>query len=221
MVDDQGRAHFGYNQGGEWVDDNLHTILGAHAYLLHTGDVPFVRQILPALERMLAYFVRRRNEQGLFKLDNVGAHWYYDAINTSGVNGYYNAFFYKAACDLAEMEMAAGRPAKAAEYRELADSIQTAFQRVFWRDLPGGPRFVDWIDARGNEVAYFCDLCQWPPIAVGLATPEQGARSSPRRMPGSPNWNASLATRVTPACPRCGPCRRRSIRILGRNSART
>ena len=31
-LDEQGRAHFGYNQGGEWVDDNLHTIIG-HALL--------------------------------------------------------------------------------------------------------------------------------------------------------------------------------------------
>ncbi|MBI5395702.1 MAG: hypothetical protein HZA91_10435 [Verrucomicrobia bacterium] len=177
VVDDKGRAHFGYNQGGEWVDDNLHTIIGTRAYLLHSGDLAFVRQNLPALERMLAYFVKRRNDQGLFKMDSVGAHWYYDAIKTSGVNGYYNAFFYKAACDLAEMEAAAGQTKQAREYRNLASSIRTAFNRVFWKeDAPGGPRYLDWIDAEGNEVAYFCDLCQWPPIAVGIASPAQARK---------------------------------------------
>jgi hypothetical protein len=25
-------------------------------------------------------------------------------------------------------------------------------------------------------VAYFCDLCQWPPIAVGIASPEQAGK---------------------------------------------
>ena len=115
-LDEQGRAHFGYNQGGEWVDDNLHTIIGMRFYLLHSGDLDFVyRTSLPALERMLAYFAQRRDPQGLFKLDDVGTHWYYDAITTSGVNGYYNAFFYKAACDLAEMEHAAGRNLQARE----------------------------------------------------------------------------------------------------------
>ena len=115
--------------------------------------------------------------QGLFKLDDVGAHWYYDGITTSGVNGYYNAFFYKAACDLAEMEQAAGRRPQAREYRELADSVKTAFNRVFWKeDAPGGPRYLDWIDAQGKEVSYFCDLCQWPPIAVGIASPEQARK---------------------------------------------
>jgi len=177
VVDKEGRAHFGYNQGGEWVDDNLHTIIGARAYLLHSGDLPFVRQALPTLERMLGYFARRRNDRGLFRLDATGAHWYYDAITTSGVNGYYNAFFYKAACDLAEMEAAAGRDDKARECRDLAASLKAAFNAVLWRDdLPGGPRYLDWIDAGGKEVAYFCDLCQWPPIAVGIASPEQARK---------------------------------------------
>jgi len=177
VVDKEGRAHFGYNQGGEWVDDNLHTILGARAYLFHSGDLAFVRQAIPSLERMLGYFVRRRNERGLFRLDAAGAHWYYDAINTSGVNGYYNAFFYKAASDLAEMEEAAGRIEKAREYRELAQSLKAAFNAVLWKeDAPGGPRYLDWIDAQGKEVAYFCDLCQWPPIAVGIASAEQARK---------------------------------------------
>jgi hypothetical protein len=177
VVDDQGRAHFGYNQGGQWVDDNLHTILGTRSYLLHTGDLAFVRQNLPTLQRMLDYFIQRRNEQGLFKLDDIGAHWYYDAVSTSGLNGYYNAFFYKAACDLAEMEAAAGFAEKAREYQTLADSIKNAFNRVFWKeDAPGGPRYRDWIDAQGKEFTYFCDLCQWPPIAVGIASPEQARK---------------------------------------------
>lgn len=132
----------------EWVDDNLHTIIGTRFYLLHSADLDFVRQSLPALERMLTYFAQRRDPQGLFKLDDVGAHWYYHAITTSGVNGYYNAFFYKAACDLAEMERAAGRDLQAREYGTLAASIKAAFNRVFWKeDAPGGPRYLDWIDA--------------------------------------------------------------------------
>jgi hypothetical protein len=176
-LDDQGRAHFGYNQGGEWVDDNLHTIIGVHFYLLHTGDLDFIRQCIPAMERMIGYFIQRRNPQGLFKLDDVGAHWYYDAITTGGVNGYYNAFFYKAATDLAEMEDVADCVKQARTYRELADAVKVAYNQVLWKeDAPGGPRYHDWIDAKGREIAYFCDLCQWPPIAVGIATPEQARK---------------------------------------------
>ena len=68
-------------------------IIGARFYLLHSGDLAFIRESLPAMERTLGYFIERRNPQGLFKLEDVGAHWYYDAITTGGINGYYNAFF--------------------------------------------------------------------------------------------------------------------------------
>lgn len=177
VTDERGRAHFGYNQGGEWVDDNLHTIIGAHFYLLHSGDLDFVRECLPVMERALAYFIERRGPQGLFKLDAVGAHWYYDAITTGGINGYYNAFFYKAALDLAEMEEAAGRREQARWYGELAAEIKAAFNRVLWKeDAVGGPRYLDWIDGQGQEVSYFCDLCQWPPIAVGIASADQAGK---------------------------------------------
>jgi hypothetical protein len=190
VMDGQGRAHFGYNQPGEWVDDNLHTISGTYAYLLHSGDLAFVRQDLPSLEHMLAYFMARRDASGLFKLDNLStawyydtvdtfstAHWYYDAIDTSGVNGYYNAFFYEAADDLAEMESAAGREEKAEEYRAVAGQIKKAYNEVLWKeDAPGGPRYLDWIDAHGREVSYFCDICQWPAIALGIAPPERARK---------------------------------------------
>ncbi|MCD4727632.1 MAG: hypothetical protein K8R46_08220, partial [Pirellulales bacterium] len=176
-MDEQGRTHFGYNESGDFVDDNLHTIIGTRMYLLHSGDLAFAREYLPTMERMLGYFINRRNEQGLFKLAAAGAHWYYDCVPTSGVNGYYNAFLFKAAGDLAEMEEAVGRLEQAQRYRGLADSVKTAFNRVLWKeDAQGGPRYIDWIDSQGKEVSYFCDLCQWPAIAVGIASPEQARK---------------------------------------------
>ncbi len=178
-LDEQGRAHFGYNQGGEWVDDNLHTIIGTRFYLLHSGDLALrspvsarpgthARLLRPAPRSQRAVQARRRRARTGTTTPS----------RTSGVNGYYNAFFYKAACDLAEME-ARGRtrPAGRASTANWPTSIKTAFNRVFWKeDAPGGPRYLDWIDAQGNEVSYFCDLCQWPPIAVGIASPEQARK---------------------------------------------
>jgi hypothetical protein len=188
VLDEQGLEHFGYNQNGVDVEANLHTIIGAYAYLLHTGDLAFVRQNLPALERMLEYFLQRRNDRGLFVLSGASTRgnngvtitsgvWYYDNIITSGVNGYYNAFFYKACGDLADMEAAAGRQKKAGEYLVAAQRIKRSFNEVLWKeDAPGGPRYLDWIDAQGKEVDYFCDLCQWPPVAMGIASPEQARK---------------------------------------------
>lgn len=188
VIDERGVEHFGYNQNGVDVEADLHTIIGMHAYLLHTGDLAFVRQSLPALERMLEYFLKRCNDRGLFVLGGASAHrndgtaitsglWYYDNIITSGINGYYNAFFYKACDDLADMEAAADRQGKAGAYRAAAHRIKQSFNEVLWKeDAPGGPRYRDWIDAQGKEVDYFCDLCQWPPVAMGIASPEQARK---------------------------------------------
>lgn len=174
LVAEDGRDQFGFNHCGLYVDCGLMTILGANAYLLHSGDLAFVRQHLPTLERMLEFFIAGRNAAGLYELPPTGPHWYYDGVRTSGVNANYNAFFYKAALDLAEMEEAAGFAKKAAEYRKVAASIRKAFNKTLWRDnLPGGPRYLDWLDVSGKEVAYFCDLCQWPALAFGLASDKQ------------------------------------------------
>ena len=223
VVDERGRAHFGYNQGGEWVDDNLHTIIGAHFYLLHSGDLAFIRECLPAMERMLGYFVERRNPQGLFKLDDVGAHWYYDAITTGGINGYYNAFFYKAALDLAEMEArrrapGAG-PAVSRTGRIDQDGVQPSAlegRRARWAALPR-------LDRRARAGSLL--LLRFVPVAADRRG-DRLARAGPqdrrhRRCPHRRNWKRSTATRATRACRPCGRCRSISIRSTGKPTADT
>lgn len=176
-IDDQDLTHYGFNNSGMFVDDNLDLITGTYAYMVHSGDLEFVRANLPVLERLLAYFTRHIGASGLFELQDPDNRWYYDIIKTSGINSYYNAVFYQALRELADMEDAAGSTQKADAYRKLAASIKAAFNRVLWKeDAPGGPRYIDWIDSDGKPVCYFCDLCQWRPIAVGIASPEQARK---------------------------------------------
>ncbi|HWB53799.1 MAG TPA: glycosyl hydrolase family 65 protein, partial [Tepidisphaeraceae bacterium] len=145
--------------------------------MVHSGDLEFVRANLPVLERLLAYFTRHIGASGLFELQDPDNRWYYDIIKTGGINSYYNAIFYQALGELADMEAAAGSTKKADAYRKLAASIKAAFNRVLWKeDAPGGPRYIDWIDSDGKPVLYFCDLCQWRPIVVGIASPEQARK---------------------------------------------
>ena len=177
MIDPRGRAHFGYNHSGLSVDDNSARIIGARFYLLHSGDLAFIRECLPALERMLAYFVERRNQQGLFKLDDVGAHWYYDDIVTGGVNGYYNAFFYKAALDLAEMEAAAGCRTRPDSIENWPNRSKRRLTACCGRKMsPGGPRYLDWIDAKGQRSLVF--LRSVPMAARGCG--DRLARTGPQ-----------------------------------------
>ena len=177
LLDDGGCDHFGYNHVGLYAETQLLTLLATRTYLVASGDLPFVRQHLPALESILGFFERGRGKQGLYELPPTGPHWYYDGVRTSGVSAYYNALFFKAACDLAEIEEALGNQDKASAYESLAESIRTAFNKALWREnAPGGPRYADWLDADGNEVTSFIDLCQWSAVGYGLASPEQARK---------------------------------------------
>ena len=105
------------------------------------------------------------------------AHWYYDAMLSSGVTTYHNAFLYRALCDLAQLERAVGNAAEAAVREAEAARLKDAINRLlWWEDAPGGPRYVDWIQPDGSKIAYAADLCQFPPVAFGIASPEQARK---------------------------------------------
>jgi len=170
-----GLTRFGYNTPGSYTDDNIIQIIGGRAYYLYSGDLAFVRQQLPFYRRAVAWYLDQRNADGLVSLDP--AHWYYDAMGASGVTSYHNAFLYQALLDLAGLENAAGNPTEASAYEAEAAKLKEAFNRVlWWEDAPGGPRYVDWIQLDGTKIAYAADLCQFPPVAFGIASPEQAKK---------------------------------------------
>ncbi len=176
-----GLTRFGYNSaghgavGGAYTDDNIIQILGGRAYYLYSGDLAFIRQQLPFYRRAAAWYLGKRNADGLVSL--TPAHWYYDAMLSSGVTTYHNAFLYRALVDLAELERAAGNASEAATRETEAARLKDAINRVlWWEDAPDGPRYVDWISPDGSKIAYAADLCQFPPVAFGIASPEQAQK---------------------------------------------
>ena len=170
-----GRTRFGYNTSGAYTDDNIIQIIGGRAYYLYSGDLAFVRQNLPFYRRAVAWYLSQRNADGLVSMSP--AHWYYDAMPGSGVTSYHNAFLYRALLDLAGMERAAGNVTEAVTHEETAAKLKEAFNSVlWWEDAPGGPRYCDWIQPDGTKIAYAADLCQFPPVAFGIASPEQGKK---------------------------------------------
>ena len=171
-----GLTRFGYNAAGAYTDDNIIQILGGRAYYLYSGDLAFVRQQLPFYRRAVAWYLGKRNAEGLVSLEPV-AHWYYDAMSASGVTTYHNAFLYRALLDLAGLERTAGNEPEAAAREAEAARLKAAINRVlWWEEAPGGPRYVDWIMPDGTKIAYAADLCQFPPVAFGIATPAQARR---------------------------------------------
>ena len=170
-----GLTRFGYNTSGAFSDDNIIQIIGGRAYYLYSGDLAFVRQNLPFYRRAVAWYLGQRNADGLVSMSP--AHWYYDAMPGSGITSYHNAFLYRALLDLAGMERAAGNVTEAVTYEETAAKLKEAFNRVlWWEDAPSGPRYCDWIQPDGTKIAYAADLCQFPPVAFGIASPEQGKK---------------------------------------------
>ena len=127
-----GRTRFGYNSaghgavGGAYTDDNINQILGGRAYYLYSGDLAFVRQQLPFYRRAADWYLGNRNADGLVSL--TPAHWYYDAMLSSGVTTYHNAFLYRALRDLAQLELAAGNVAEAAKRETEAAATQGRYQ---------------------------------------------------------------------------------------------
>ncbi len=176
-----GRTRFGYNSagfgavGGDYTDDNIIQIIGGRTYYLYSGDLAFIRQQLPFYRRAATWYLGKRNAEGLVSL--TPAHWYYDAMLSSGVTTYHNAFLYRALCDLAQLERAAGNTVEAATRDGEAARLKDAINRVlWWEEAPGGPRYVDWIQPDGTKIAYAADLCQFPPVAFGIATREQSRK---------------------------------------------
>ena len=95
----------------------------------------------------------------------------------SGVTTYHNAFLYRALLDLAGLERAAGNDQEAIARETEAAKLKDAINRVlWWEDAPGGPRYVDWILPDGTKIAYAADLCQFPPVAFGIASPTQAKK---------------------------------------------
>ncbi len=171
-----GRTRFGYNLAGAYTDDNIIQVIGGRAYYLYSGDIDFVRQNLPFYRRAVALYLGNLNADGLVQLPGI-SHWYYDAMYATGVTTYHNAFLYRALIDLAGMELAAGNTAEASAAEAEAAKLKEAINRVlWWEDAPDGPRYCDWIQPDGTKIAYGADLCQFPPLAFGIASEEQAKK---------------------------------------------
>ena len=178
-VSAEGLEQYAYNRGGNFQMLNLDAIEAAKDYLLHTGDLSLVESHIGRMERQIGFFSSKLNADGLYVQPKVEGqpNWYYDVLHHNGISAFINAQLYRALGSLAEIQHALGRDAKAAEYRAIATRLKDGFNKVLWREnLPGGPRYVDWITVEGKEVTYFCDLCQYPPVAYGIASPEQAKK---------------------------------------------
>lgn len=174
-INNKGLTCFGFNSDGKLIDDNLHVIIAAKIYAIKTGDIQFIKDNYDAFVKMIHFFIKNIDKsKGLFLSPEYGAHWYYDGINFSGFNAYYQAFFYKALLDISEMSEIIGKIEEADNYKICAKRLSESINKFMWiPDAPGGARYADWIDKSGNRATYFVDIVQYPLIAFGIASEER------------------------------------------------
>ena len=120
------------------ADYSMYWVLGLRAYYLYTGDTAFVRQEWPIVQRELAWNASQVDANGLFVTDaGDGADWdYYDSVKTGEVTAY-NAIYYKALLDGADLATAAGQSAQAAAYTQQAAALKAAINSHLFNSSTG------------------------------------------------------------------------------------
>ena len=157
---------------------SFHWIFMLEDYLVQTQDTGTVRFYLPTMDRILAYFDRRVNSDGL--MEKAGfwdfcdwvPEWDKDRGTPSAVaagpSTVHNLTYALALQTAARLVKAAGRAALAAEYTERADAVCCAVKRLCWNTEKGllreGPGFEQY-SQHAQALAVLTGLIQGPAAA--------------------------------------------------------
>jgi hypothetical protein len=109
------------------------------SYYEYTGDLAFVRQEWPAIQRELSWNASNTDPSTGLLLTNAqtGADWdYYDGAKTGAVTEY-NALYYHDLTMAGELAAALGQPAQAASYLRQAAALRTAINASLYDPATG------------------------------------------------------------------------------------
>jgi alpha-L-rhamnosidase len=132
-------------------DWTLQWILNARNHLLWSGDLATIEEIMPAIERALAWFLRLRNANGL-----VADMPYWHFMDWAGLGRHgeacaLNAQLAGCLTAAAELADALERPRLAQHYRSVAADIQAALNARHWDEARGV--YVDSVDPESKTFA--------------------------------------------------------------------
>lgn len=143
-------------------DGNTQWILACRRWFCWTGDRAFLAKCLPTVRKATGYLLNAlHGETGLLTIgskQHAGVEvdgvipWpsdYWDCIPAGHQVAYINAFYAPTLRAAAELERAAGDPARATELERLADRAREQFNAAFWDEKAG--RYIGWIDAKGGK----------------------------------------------------------------------
>ncbi len=159
---------------GNLMDQAPHFIMAMHYHALNTGNRDFVRQVMPALERVARFLLSLdRDGDGVAEVPGTsglpdGQHdcsnWF-DIVKFGHKDAYVNAYAVAALEALAELKEWMGEPARA--YREAHSRFAAGFNRAFWDEH--AVYYMDWIDTAGRGRRYFYTDPNLLAIIFGIA----------------------------------------------------
>jgi hypothetical protein len=164
-----------------WPDGILSTytllwVVSLRDYALHTGDLDLVRELLPAVERAMEYFVPFLSEHGLLR--DV-PHWLFvdwAPVETKGESTAVNALYHEALRAFAQMEDYLGDRGKRETYDLAAGRLREGMLGHLWD--PGAGCFRDSVTAGRQSRAVSEQANCWA-IVFGVAPPQSRCRILP------------------------------------------
>jgi alpha-L-rhamnosidase len=115
---------------------SMYFVANLATYYRYTGDLDFVREEWPVVQRELAWNARQVDAAGLFETTpSDGNNWHYD--DQTGAQTYYNALYYRILHNGADLAAALGDDQQAATYRARAASVCAAVNRDLFNVTTG------------------------------------------------------------------------------------
>lgn len=115
---------------------SMYFVANLATYYHYTGDLAFVREEWPVVQRELAWNAQQVDSQGLFETNTKdGNNWHYD--DQTGAQTYYNALYYRILNDGTGLADALGDRLASENYRRQATNVQNAVNRSLFNPATG------------------------------------------------------------------------------------
>lgn len=179
---------------------SIYFVLNMADYYLYTGDLDFVRQEWPIVQKELAWSAQQVNSKGLFVTDNSdGNDWHYYDGSLNGAVTEFNLLYYQSLIDGAALATAAGDSNQAATYQQQATALKSAINQNLFDVTTGLYKVSDTNNALpqdANAMAVLYGVA--PPSAVNgiLATIKKNLWTNVGALPFSSD--ASFKNYISP-----------------------
>jgi alpha-L-rhamnosidase len=145
---------------------SMYFVANLATYYEYTGDLAFLRQEFPVVERELGWNASQVGPQGLLLTNSSdGSTW--NLENLDGAETDVNALYYHVLTDGATMASAVGQTALAEQYRQQAAALRTAINQNLWDPALGA------YDASTSSRGFVSQDANALPVLYGVAPPSK------------------------------------------------